>query len=219
MDSKLKKQLEYLSKIDTGVVTDALGLLGIGEWTTNIFPTDKDFKCVGTAFTGQYTSSSGDAPPYNAYDVIEKAEPGDVLVLAGAPDARIFGGNLALHAKNKGLAAVILDGKTRDVTEIEEVPIKLFCRGPLIHGKNDSRYKLSAIQVKVDCDGAIINPGDIIIGDRDGMIAIPRDRVDDVIYQCEHVVEVEADMHAALLKNCSAAEAKNVIKAKKTLRP
>lgn len=219
MDDKLKRQMEYLRKIDTGVVTDALNLLGIGEWTTSIFPTDKDFKCVGPAFTGQYTSPSGDAPPHNAYDVIEKVEPGDVLVLAGAPDGRIFGGNLGLHAKNKGVEAVILDGKTRDITEIEEVPMKLFCRGPLIHAKNDGRYKFSAIQVKVDCDGAIVNPGDIVIGDRDGIVVIPRDKVDDVIYQCEHVAQVEEKMHAALLKNCTAAEAKNTIKDKKIPRP
>jgi len=218
MDVNLSAKLAYLRDIDTGVVTDALGLLGIGQWTSDIFPTDKSFKCVGPAFTGKYVPFNEQDAALNAYDVIDKVTPGDVLVLASAPDARIFGGNLGLHAHNKGVEAVVLDGRTRDVTEIEEVPMKLFCRGPIIHSKNDKKYKFTQIQVPIECDGAVINPGDIVIGDRDGIVVIPRDRLDDVIYQCEHVEACEAVMHKTLLRNCSGAEAKATIAAKKKPR-
>jgi regulator of RNase E activity RraA len=211
------EKISYLKRIDSGVVTDAMGLLGLEGWTDGIFPTNKDYKIAGKAFTGLFTAPvSGDEKTYSPYDVIEMCGRGDVLVLAGAPKGRIFGGNLALKAKNQGLEGIVLDGRTRDVSEIENC-LPIFCRGP-INYPTDNKYKLTQVNVVVNCDGAMIKPGDIILGDRDGIIVIPGERLDDVIYQCEHVEAVEAKMQAALKNKASAAEAKAVIKAKKIPR-
>jgi len=213
----MKEKIEYLRSIDTGVISDAMNLLGIGGWTNSIFPTDKDFKIVGKAFTGLFTAIvSGAETAYSSYEVIEMCEPGDVLVLAGAPEGRIFGGNLAFKAKNQKLEGIVLDGRTRDVSEIEE-KIPLFCRGP-INYNTDGKFKLTQIKVTVNCDGSTVNPGDIIVGDRDGIFIIPANRLDDVIYQCKHVEEVEAKMTAALKRNAPGSELKEILKEKKTPR-
>ena len=213
----MKEKLDYLRSIDSGVVSDAMNLLGIGGWTNSIFPTNKDFKIVGKAFTGSFARVvSGEESGYSSYDVLDMCEPGDVLVLAGAPEGRIFGGNLAFISKNRGLEGIVLDGRTRDVTEIEEM-IPLFCRGP-INYSTDAMYRMTQIKVSVNCDGTTINPGDIIVGDRDGVIVIPASRLDDVIYQCKHVEEVEAKMNAALKRNAPGSELKEIIKEKRVPR-
>ena len=213
-----KEKMDYLRSIETGIVYDALELLGFGGWTNSIFPTDKKFKIAGKAFTALFTvKMSSDEKNINSYDVIEMAEKGDVLVFAGAPEGRIFGGNLAFKAKNQGLEAIVLEGRSRDVAEIEE-KLPLFCRGP-INYSTAHRYILTQVKVTVNCDGAMIRPGDIVVGDRDGILVIPGERLDEVIYQCEHIAGVEAKMQEALRNNASAAEAKAVISAKKSLRP
>jgi regulator of RNase E activity RraA len=211
------EKIAYLKAIDSGVIADAMNLLGLEGWTNSIFPANKDYKIVGKAFTGLFTAPvSGGEKTYSPYDVIEMCGPGDILVFAGAPEGRIFGGNLAFKSKNQGLEGIVLDGRTRDVSEIES-HLPIFCRGP-INYPTDNKYKLTQVNVVINCDGAMIKPGDIIVGDRDGIIVIPSERLDDVIYQCEHVEAVEAKMQAALKNNASAAEAKAIIKEKKILR-
>jgi 4-hydroxy-4-methyl-2-oxoglutarate aldolase len=143
-------------------------------------------------------------------------EPGDVLILGGAPYGRIFGGNLASFAMNKGLEAVVLDGGTRDISEVEK-KLPLFCRKPVIR-PTDFQYKLTKAKITFNCDGAMVSPGDIVVGDRDGIIIIPSARLDDIIYQCEMVAEVESEMSEALKKRVTVNELKSIIKKKKILR-
>ena len=212
----MKEKIEYLKSIDSGVVSDAMDLLGIGGWTNSIFPTNKDYKIVGKAFTGLFvTAVTGAETAYATYEVIDMCEAGDVLVLAGAPEGRLFGGNLAFKSKNQGLEGIVLDGRTRDMSEIEE-KIPMFCRGPINY--DSGKFKLTQVKVTVNCDGTTINPGDIIVGDRDGIMVIPASRLDDVIYQCKHVAEVEAKMSAALKRNASGSELKEILKEKKVPR-
>jgi regulator of RNase E activity RraA len=213
----MDKKIEYLKSIDTGVVSDAMTLLGIDGWTSNIFPTAKDYKIAGTAFTMMYAPTvNNNEKTLATYETIDTCQPGDVLVIAGAPEGRIFGGNLAFLSKNKGVEGVVLDGKTRDVNEIEE-KIPLFCRGAIIR-PTDAQYKLVKAQVPVLCDGVVISPGDFVVGDRDGLAVIPAARIDEVIYQCEMIVEVEAEMQAALKRKAPGTELYSILKKKKTLR-
>jgi regulator of RNase E activity RraA len=64
----------------------------------------------------------------------------------------------------------------------------------------------------------MVSPGDIVVGDRDGVIIIPAACLDDIIYQCEMIVDVENEMSAALKKRVSANELKSIIQKKKILR-
>ena len=213
----MDKKVEYLKSIDTGVVSDAMTLLGIEGWTSNIFPTSKEFKIAGRAFTMLYTPTvNGNEKTLATYETIDTCQPGDVLVITGALEGRIFGGNLAFLSMNKGAEGVVLDGKTRDINEIEgRVP--LFCRGAAIR-PTDAQYKLIKAQVPVVLDGVPVSPGDIVVGDRDGIVVVPASRVDDVIYQAEMIVEVEAEMGAALKRKAPGTELYAILKKKKILR-
>ena len=99
--------------------------------------------------------------------------PGDVMVIDGGGDTSqaLLGGIMSLHAREIGLAGLVVDGAIRDVAEIRQREFPLFARdhthrGPYKDGPGE-------INVPVSIDGMIVMPGDVIIGDDDGLLAFP----------------------------------------------
>lgn len=217
MEKDMQKKMEFLKKVGTGVVSDAMALLGIDGWTTHVFPISKDMKIAGPAFTTRSVIPvNGKEKTLGAYGVIDSCQPGDVIVRAGTPEGRLFGGNMALMAKNKGVEGVVIDGKSRDLNDIEDV-MPLFLRCPTTR-PSDTTSKLVEIQVPVVFDGVHVAPGDIVVGDRDGVLFIPAARLDDVIYQAEMIAEVEKEATDALSQNAPLTDVVAIIKKKSVLR-
>jgi regulator of RNase E activity RraA len=212
----MKDKIEYLKTIDTGIVMDAMDGLHLQGWMDNyISPLDPTSKIVGPAFTGQYHYvADATILGHSSYDVIDMCEPGSVLVLAGAPGERVMGGNNVAVAKFKQLAGIVADGMTRDINEILATGFPLFCGGLRIHISPDN-VKLADINVPIDCGGRLVRPGDIIVGDRDGVVVIPVEKLDDVIRQCKYVQTCEAEMKQILSGGKPVSEAKNIVKKKK----
>lgn len=217
MDKVMKEKMDYLKKVGTGVVSDAMMLLGIDGWTTHVFPIANDVVIAGPAFTTRSVIPvNGKEKTLGAYGVIDNCQPGDVIVRAGTPEGRLFGSNMATMAKRKGVEGVVLDGKSRDLNEIQEI-IPLFLRSATVR-PSDTVSKLVEIQVPVVFDGVNVAPGDIVVGDRDGVLFIPADRLDDVIYQCEMVEQVEKEVTEALNAGLPVPEVVKIIKKKSTPR-
>lgn len=217
MEKEMQAKMAYLKEVGTGVISDAMLLLGIDGWSTHVFPIAKDAKIAGPAFTTlSVVPVNGKEKTLGAYGVIDNCQPGDVIVRAGTTEGRLFGSNMALMAKNKGVEGVVLDGKSRDLNEIEEI-IPLFLRSATVK-PSDTTSKLVAIQVPVVFDGVKVNPGDIVVGDRDGVLFIPADRLDDVIYQAEMIAEVEKEVTEALSQKLPVGDVVKIIKKKSTLR-
>ena len=217
MDKVMKEKMDYLKKVGTGVVSDAMTLLGIDGWTTHVFPTANDAKIAGPAFTTRsVVPVNGKEKTIGAYGMIDSCSPGEVIVRAGTPEGRLFGSNMALMARNKGVEGVVIDGKSRDLDEIEAV-MPIFLRSATVR-PSDAISKLVEVQVPVVFDGVNVKPGDIVVGDRDGVLFIPADRLDDVIYQAEMIEQVEKEVSEALNQNLPVAEVVKIIKKKSTLR-
>lgn len=217
MEKGMQEKMEFLKKVGTGVISDAMSLLGIDGWTTHVFPIAKDMKIAGPAFTTRSVIPvNGKEKVLGAYGVIDSCQPGEVIVRAGTPEGRLFGGNMALMAKNKGVEGVVIDGKSRDLNDIEEI-IPCFLRSATTR-PSDTVSKLVEIQVPVVFDGVHVNPGDIVVGDRDGVLFIPAGRLDDVIYQAEMIAEVEKEATEALNQKMPVADVVKIIKKKSTLR-
>ena len=155
---------------------------------------------------------NGKEKTLGAYGVIDSCQPGDVIVRAGTPEGRLFGGNMALMAKNKGVEGVVIDGKSRDLNDIEDI-MPLFLRCPTTR-PSDTTSKLVEIQVPVVFDAVPVAPGDIVVG----VLFIPADRLDDVIYQAEMIAEVEKEAAEALSKNAPLTDVVAIIKKKSVLR-
>lgn len=112
---------------------------------------------------------------------IDLARPGDVLVLAvnGVVDQSCFGAYTALKMREQGITGVVIDGATRDAAQLREIGFPTFARAVTprnFHYPVAPEY--GSVNVPVVCGGVIVNPGDIIVGDDDGVIVVPHGILD-----------------------------------------
>jgi len=170
----------------TGFVTDAYN--GRGCLDYRIKPLTPDMKLCGPAITA--FCSPGDI--LAAMAILDFAKKGDVIVIAaGAETNAAKIGDLWLHwAKRIGVAGIVCDGLVRDVVGLLKADLPVFARG--IAPNAGYKSGPGAINAEVSCGGVAIAPGDIVVGDRDGVVAIPRTQAAAVAKQLELVKQKEA---------------------------
>lgn len=114
------------------------------------------------------------------HKAMQVAQAGDVLVVdqEASTTHAPFGGIMATAAQAKGLGGLVIDGSVRDAAEIREMGFPVYCVGlsPRQAGKNGPGH----VNVPVSCGGARVAPGDLVIGDEDGVCVIPRARIAEV---------------------------------------
>ncbi|MGE4352490.1 MAG: RraA family protein [Oscillospiraceae bacterium] len=210
-------RISFLKNTETGAITDAMNLIGVAGWMENIYPANPEMKISGKAFTVQFSVVRDPGQEtYNMFEVFDLCEPGDVVVISAPNKGAVVGENMMHALTNKGLAGMILDGRTRDWGVIMNAGIPHFSCGPAI--MLPANFRITAVQVPVLCGGVVVEPGDYITGDIDGVIAIPKSRIDDVIYQAEMVAEVESELEQALNQKLEMCEIVSVSKKKKSPR-
>ncbi len=100
---------------------------------------------------------------------LDAAQPGDVLVVDTQGSTRAVVGELfSLEATRRGLAGIIVDGPVRDVSTLRTLALSVYARG--LCPVSGTIRELGALQVAVVCGGVAVNPGDIVMGDDDGLI-------------------------------------------------
>lgn len=151
---------------------------------------------VGTAVT----ASGGPRDLLAAMVMLDVAHPGDVMVIAtdGDESGAVVGDVWAAIAKKKGVVAVVTDGLVRDTAGIESVDLATFSRGACPNGG----YKNGPGQVNfpVSIGGVCVTPGDIVVGDRDGVVIVPRAQADEVAVALAQVVGSESETEERLAK-------------------
>jgi 4-hydroxy-4-methyl-2-oxoglutarate aldolase len=122
---------------------------------------------------------------------LQAAEPGDVLVIAtsGGTESSYCGSLISLAAMVRGLAGIVLDGLVRDRDEIAGLDVPVFCRGSAHVGavKNDP----GELQIPVACGGVIVAPGDLVLGDGDGVVVVPAGERADILSRARDAAERE----------------------------
>lgn len=113
-----------------------------------------------------------------AFDLAEK---GDVIVIdAGGYTGTAVGGFLMVRKLiSKEVEAVVVDGAWRDKTEIMEKEFPVFARAWQPGGPH--KNQAGSVNVPVTCGGVVVNPGDIIVGDDDGIVVVPKDNADEIL--------------------------------------
>jgi regulator of RNase E activity RraA len=121
---------------------------------------------------------------------IEAAHAGDVIVVAnaGRTEMGAWGGNLALAAKSRDVAGVIVDGATRDADEIVALGFPVFARATTPVTAR-GRVVEEAFGEEIEIGGVHIHPGDLAFGDGTGVVFIPAAHVVDVVTEAERIVE------------------------------
>lgn len=156
-----------------------------GYMSPDVKPIFKSAKMVGPAYT---VRASGEDSTI-VYYAMERAPKGSVIVIDRAGDTTYAccGGVVASLAKELGMAGIVIDGPATDSRAIEELGFPVFCTG--LSAVTTKHMGLTGLyNISVQCGGAVVNPGDIIFGDADGVIVIPPEK-------CEELAEkaIQAD--------------------------
>jgi RraA family protein len=167
--------LERLSALPTPNISD--NLQRHHGAAAGLRPYHRETKLVGPAFTVK--TRPGDN--LLVHKAIDMASAGDVIVVdAGGELAQaIIGEIMTAHAARRGIAGFVIDGAIRDAEAIANARLPVFARGVTHRGP----YKdgPGEINVPVSIGGMVVNPGDIIVGDADGVLAIAQDIAEEVI--------------------------------------
>jgi 4-hydroxy-4-methyl-2-oxoglutarate aldolase len=176
----------------TSFLVDAMN--GRGALDHGIKPLDPGSRFVGTALTAR-AGARDNLAAMAALDVIE---PGDVVVIAtqGFTGTATLGDHMATIAQMRGAVALVTDGMVRDATEIVELGMPCFCQGitpnsAFSSGPGEVGLPLALGEVVVDA-------GDLVMGDRDGVVVVPRDRIDAVAAKLELVAAAETALQGRI---------------------
>lgn len=184
--------LARFAGIPTGFVTDALNGGGAMSW--RVKPIDPQSSFHGSAVTAL-------CPPMDNLAVmaaLDYVQPGDVLVVGAqfSEAAGMIGDLWASGAKARGVVALVTDGLVRDVTGLLKVGLPIFALGynPNSAFKNGP----GTINLPISCGGVAVEPGDIVVGDRDGVVVVPRQQAEVIADRLEAVKKKEAEMEAIM---------------------
>lgn len=176
-------QVASLKGVPTGFVVDLM--MGQGAVDHRIKPLWPD-----SAFTAPViTADCGPRDNLGLLVALEVAEPGDVIALATGSfkDTAILGDHVAAMAKNKGVVAFVTDGLVRDVDGLIEVGFPVYSAGI----SPNSPYKNGPCEVgtSITLGGVAVRSGDLMVGDRDGVVVVPHEKIDAV---ATGIVDIQA---------------------------
>lgn len=176
----------------SGFAVDALGRAG--ALAHDIRPVWEGGPFVGSALT-VWTTPRDNLAPYAALTV---ARPGDVMLIAtGAAEGFSVVGDLIIGMmRNCGIVAVVTDGLVRDVPGIRDVGIPCYARG--VSPNSPFKNGPGGVGVPITLGGVVVEPGDIVVGDGDGVVIVPQARIDEALAELQEVRKKEAGMDAAV---------------------
>lgn len=198
---------ERLKAIGVTTLSDALDRLAIDGQCLGVMPFDRSMAFAGRAFTIRMVPvglSGGSVGDY-----IDEVEPGQVVVLDnnGRLDATVWGDILTLVAHGKGIAGTVIDGVCRDIGRSIELGYPIFARTNTMRTGKD-RVTAEAYNVPVQVAGVRVEAGDWLIGDSDGVVAIPAVRVDEVLRVAGEIAAAEEKIREAVLQGSRLDEAR-----------
>jgi regulator of RNase E activity RraA len=187
-----EEQIAAFRGVPAGNVCDAMDRLGAMDY--RIKPLDPASHLCGPALTVR-TRPGDNLMVWKALDV---ARPGDVLVIAtyGFATTSTIGENVVKVAHAKGLAGIVCDGLCRDASGIRATGLPTFVLGAV--PSSPSKDGPGEIGGTVTCGGAVVHPGDLVVGDEDGVVVVPLPDLPAVIERLRAVEEKESKMAAAI---------------------
>lgn len=194
------EQIKQLRDLGGATVYEAQGAKGALDH--GIKPIDPSLRLAGPA----YTVDCRPADNLMLHYAVQKARPGDVLVV----DAKAFmeagpwGDVLTVQAMQRGIAGLVINGCVRDASLIIELGFPVFCRGLSIKGTGKNQP--GKVGVPVVIGDVLIHPGDVVVGDRDGIVVVPQAEVGSAIATSLAREAKEAQQRKAIQQGTSTIE-------------
>lgn len=186
------------AKYDSATLHEAGGK--IGALPSGIKPVSPKFRICGPAFTVQ-------GPPVDnlqLHRAIASAQPGDVLVanVGGVYEAGYWGELMSTGAKARKLGGLVIDGCVRDGVLLRKIGFPIFARGLCIYGTGKDFNAQNYLNAPVLIGDITVHAGDLVMGDEDGVVVIPRDKAEEVI----KAAAARAAKEAAVVKRLKKGE-------------
>ena len=215
--------IKILKTTPTSDLCDSMRRLGISGYMKGI-DCMKHFGAshmAGRALTVEYVpkqpgiTTSGDLPGQFAY--ARQCTDGQILVIdAKSTLCWVTGGNACRVAELAGAGGVVVDGCMRDLDELDSHDLPVYCLGGGTKAYSEEMM-MAAFNAPVNVCGCRVNPGDYIVGDNDGIVVIPSEHAESVLYQAEEIAQIEIELAAAVERKASLEEL-NTIAARKPVR-
>ena len=174
-----------LAKMVTPHLSDSMERLYAGG--PQLRPMHREGKLAGPAYTVKTTPGDN----LLVHKALDSAQKGDVIVVdaGGVCENAIIGELMMSRARQRGVAGIVIWGAIRDSAEIGAGTYPVYAsgvthRGPYKNGPGE-------INVPINMGGTAVNPGDIIVGDADGLVAIPQDQAERVLASAKSILEKE----------------------------
>ena len=212
----MEEAIRMLTAISTATLTSQLykrNLLHV--FIKGVYPMNPNrARFVGEAYTLRLIPMREDrmrpevvkSYEYPQRKCIESCPPGQVLVIdaRGVTDAGIFGDILLIRLMKRGVAAVVSDGAMRDGEAIAKMDLPVFAAGPAAP-LNLAAHFAPDLQQPIACGGVAVFPGDILVGDHDGVVVLPREMAPELAVEGAKQEHLEQFIQQRVLEGASTA--------------
>jgi regulator of RNase E activity RraA len=194
--------ISRINKLDSCAVSDALDKLGLKGSVTGIHRYTTDARIAGQVLTVKLDRAEGRANTRHLCTAaIEAASPGDIIVVEQSTgiDAASWGGNLAIGARMRGVAGVIVEGPARDIDDCRKLDFPVFARN---HTARTARGRIVEVATgePVTVGDVTVTPGDYVVADGSAVVFVARSEIARVLETAEAIVAREEAMAQALRK-------------------
>ena len=171
----MKNVIKEFQEVPTTAISDVLN--GLTNLDSAIKPLKEEYRFAGPALTVQLPINDNRA----VLEAIGAATPGDVLVVDSKGDTyRAIAGDFVVGLmQTMGIRALVVDGVIRDIRAIKELNFPVFSRGTTV--ASSGKAGVGNINIPISCGGVAVYPGDIIVGDADGVVVVPQHHAQEIL--------------------------------------
>ncbi|MEV7632968.1 RraA family protein [Microbacterium sp. NPDC089318] len=191
----------------TASISDALDRLGLPGSVHGIGALGPGQQVSGPVFTARYEPV--DESGGTVGDFLDDVPQGAVIVIdnGGHTGCTVWGGIMTQLAKMRGVAATVINGVCRDTAVARDIDYPIWSMGRFMRTGKD-RVRLAAVNVDLIIDDVVIRPGDLLVGDDDGVVVVPADRSDEVLRLARSIEDVEDAIVAAVRAGSTLKDAR-----------
>ncbi|MBG9388001.1 RraA family protein [Caenimonas aquaedulcis] len=184
-------EFDTLDAFDASTLYDAARRLGLETGVAGVTALAPGMRVAGPSYTVQFVAKGSQPKGSRSfYDVMAAAPAGSVMVVQVGIDRWISGANMSRFAALAGISGIVMDGCVRDIGVSRSRGYPIFSKGSAIQGYGDF-LMLGATGIDIQCGGLKVSPDDIVVGDDDGVVVLPRARLDDILYEAQEILELD----------------------------
>lgn len=204
----LEHLLSQAKLLSTPELSDALDYFSLPGVVYGIKPVTGNFTFAGTAWTVRYVPVDHNNPG-SVGDYIDQVSERDVVVIdnAGRVDCTVWGGILSQVAAKRGIAGTVINGVSRDTNEAIEARYPIYALGHFMRTGKD-RVQVTEVCGPVNLGGTLVNHGDIIVADTDGVVVLEINIAEKVIARAHEMKSIEDEIVKDALNGMSIKDAR-----------